>query len=152
MTPQILCTLFYSENFFTSILIRRRRIRLLVSQRKSETEVDIELILAPYPTLSWWAVQRHIQISSRCNIFTPAWAKNVRKKALISVLPWTYLRNGWTYPTCSWYHCVRLFTLQMTVSFACGWGVNLARYVMRKFYFTPERTYFAYAFLMSSTT
>ena len=39
--------------------------------------------------------------------------------------PWTYLWNGKTYPTCSWYHYVCIFALNMAVSFACGWGVIL---------------------------
>ena len=55
-------------------------------RRKSETVGDIDLILAPFCTPSWGIVQRHIQFSSRCKIFTPARAKNVRKKALTSVL------------------------------------------------------------------
>ena len=80
--------------------------------------------------------------SWRCDIFTPARAKDVRKKALISAISVNLSR----------YHHVRLFAPQLTVSFACGWGVILARYTMRIFYFTPERTHFAYAFLMSSTT
>ena len=85
MTPQILCTLFYLENFFTSILIIIRR-RLSFSQRKSDIVGDIDLILAPFCSPSWWAVQRHIEYLWRCKFFTPARAKDVRKKALISAL------------------------------------------------------------------
>ena len=47
---------------------------------------DIYLILAPFCTPSWWAVQRHTQFSWRCDIFTLARAKDVRKKALISAI------------------------------------------------------------------
>ena len=47
---------------------------------------DIDLILAPFCSPSWWAVQRHIKFSWRCKIFTPARVKGVRKKAIISLL------------------------------------------------------------------
>ena len=89
MTPQILCTLFYSENFFTSHNKKNKKNKkktIFSCRRKSETVGDIDLILAPFSTTSWGIVQRHIQILSKCKIFAPARTKKVRKKALISVL------------------------------------------------------------------
>ena len=77
---------FIRRIFLLTLVRRRRRIRLFFCDRKSKTLGDIDLILAPCRSPSWWAVQRHNQFSWRWKIFTPARAKDVRKKAPISAL------------------------------------------------------------------
>ena len=154
MTPQILCTLFYSENFFIILRRRRRRRRRRLSfcQRKSETVGDIDLILAPFCTPSWGIVQRHIQFLSKCKIFAPARTKKVRKKALISVLSMNL--------SLKWLYISHMFLVSLCASlrsendcFIRLWlRCEISMIYTAKFYFTPERTNFAYAFLVSSTT
>ena len=110
MTPQILCTLFYSENFFTSTCHHHNKSEeedYFSCRRKSETVGDIDFILAPLCSPPLGIVQQHIEILSRCKIFAPARTKKVRKKALISVLSmnlslkWLYISHMFLVSLCA---------------------------------------------------
>ena len=107
-------TLFYSKNFFTNILIIRIR-RLFFCERKSENVGEIEFLRHFLP-----------HRGEQCNVILKFHqgaisSRQQERRTCTNFCSSVNLSPKWqTYPICSWYHCVRLFTPKMTVSFACG--------------------------------